>query len=1282
TGAHFQTGFIENKGQIIDQNNKPNPACLYLLNTSGLNVQLRKGGFSYDVYNLTSPPAPLLKERGDNRSDSSLLLQEKGLRDEVITAKEFNFHRLDLDLLNYNPNYKIITFEPSIDYLNFYTTATPTEGVTNVRHYKTVTYKNIYPGIDLEFIVTEKQGYKYNFVIHPGGNINNIKLKIIGPDQISQVGDTLRFSTSLGIVDELIPESYFLDNNSQTTSPPAPLLKERGVGVGLVKAHFQQISQGVFGFSVEGETPENATLIIDPTCKRLWGTYYGGLQDDRGMYVAIDPNHNAILTGWTYAPINIATIGAFQETISGWADGFVAKFTANGVRLWGTYYGYSKNDFIYGTTIDLSGNIFVGGNSGSPTGMGTPGCFQATLPGINYGGFLAKFSPAGMRLWGTYYGGLNAPDEIYKLATDQSGNVYFAAQVYSDGLGTAGAYQTNPGLYGTGSAHLAKFTGAGIRLWATYYGLYDKLTSVSIDNSGTVYIAGWTWSTDSIASPGAYQTTFGGGVSDAFLAAFTPDGQRLWCTYYGGPDRDSYYFFYQALTCTTDNNGYVYLSGYTRSPSGIASPGSHQETLSGPGDGYLAKFNSSGQRIWATYLGGSDEDEIFDCVMGSNNDLFVTGASKSTDGISTTGSYMPNNAGKWDAFLVKFNTDGVRQWGTYFGDTANDYGNSLKYVMDDTIYFAGDTYSTKNIATSNGHQKTFFGNSDAYLEKFIECWHTDAPSPITGPVNICQGTSNISYTAIPVGHAMSYTWKLPPGTTLISGAGTTGIIVNFGPTATTGYITIQGVNKCGDLGDSASLFVNIHPHPVPVISGHDTTCTGSGKVYTTAAGNSSYQWSISAGGVITAGGDTTDNSVTVTWNTPGLQTVQVTYTSPFGCDALAPGIFNVFVIQGTAINLSITASENNVCPGTAVIFTAQPVNPGTAPHYQWKVNGIDVGTDFITYGYAPINNDLVTCILTVNDTCTSNNPATSNSILMVVVSPVLFSVGVTPSANPVCQGDPVTFTATPNNGGTIPVFQWLVNGVAVGTDSVYTYRPADNDKVKCILSSNMQCLLNSHASDSVIIRLKPSKRSVDTTLCYGTPLFIQGAWQTTAGSYHDTLTTPVDCIRVVETNLNYKPPIAIDLGKDTTICNDVITLKARFPGGTYLWQDGSTDSVYIVTLPGDYRVVVGYDGCSGSDSIRITKCSLVLWFPNSFTPNGDGHNDTFHPVGSGFEKFSMRIYDRWGVMLFETSSVEPGWDGTYKGALCAEDTYVFKASYESTGGQAKQVTGTVTLLRN
>jgi hypothetical protein len=173
--------FIENKGQIIDQNNKPNPGVLYLLNTPGFKVQLRKNGFSYDVYTCTSPPAPLLKERGDRSADSSLLLQEKGLKDEVLIqhpASSIEYHRIDFDLLNANPNPEIEASEPSSDYLNYYTTGTPLNGIREVRQFQRVTYKSIYPGIDLEFVTTPEGRYKYNFVIHPGGNISDIKLNI------------------------------------------------------------------------------------------------------------------------------------------------------------------------------------------------------------------------------------------------------------------------------------------------------------------------------------------------------------------------------------------------------------------------------------------------------------------------------------------------------------------------------------------------------------------------------------------------------------------------------------------------------------------------------------------------------------------------------------------------------------------------------------------------------------------------------------------------------------------------------------------------------------------------------------------------------------------------------------------------------------------------------------------------------------------------------------------------------------------------------------------------
>ncbi|MEI6436812.1 MAG: hypothetical protein WCP32_18455, partial [Bacteroidota bacterium] len=114
--SQHTTGFIENKGQIIDQNNKSNPSVLYLLNTPGMNVQLRRGGFSYDLY--------------ESRVTShTSRVTGHGSRVTYSDSSGFNFHRIDIDLHNANPNPVIVTSAPSADYLNYYTTGTPSEGV-------------------------------------------------------------------------------------------------------------------------------------------------------------------------------------------------------------------------------------------------------------------------------------------------------------------------------------------------------------------------------------------------------------------------------------------------------------------------------------------------------------------------------------------------------------------------------------------------------------------------------------------------------------------------------------------------------------------------------------------------------------------------------------------------------------------------------------------------------------------------------------------------------------------------------------------------------------------------------------------------------------------------------------------------------------------------------------------------------------------------------------------------------------------------------------------------
>ena len=129
------------------------------------------------------------------------------------------------------------------------------------------------------------------------------------------------------------------------------------------------------------------------------------------------------------------------------------------------------------------------------------------------------------------------------------------------------------------------------------------------------------------------------------------------------------------------------------------------------------------------------------------------------------------------------------------------------------------------------------------------------------------------------------------------------------------------------------------------------------------------------------------------------------------------------------VSVTITASANPICTGTIVTFTATGINGGSMPYYQWKVNGIVVGTNSSTYSYIPSNGDCIICQLTSNIECATGNPALSNEICMTVSNNLPVSVSITSSANPVCEGTMVTFTATGINGGSTPIYQWFLNGI-------------------------------------------------------------------------------------------------------------------------------------------------------------------------------------------------------------------------------------------------------------
>src|SRR5690606_11579017 len=165
-------GFYENKGQMVNERGKFNNDVLYLLNTNGLNVQLKKTGFSYDVYNYKLLDY-LYESEDKNIIQDSII---KGFRFEQ------NFHRVDFTFLGVNSDVLITPIERLSDYDHYYNIEHIAEGVTFVYRYKKVLYKNLYNNIDVEFFIPEdkQKPVEYNFIVHQGGNIEDIKMKIEG----------------------------------------------------------------------------------------------------------------------------------------------------------------------------------------------------------------------------------------------------------------------------------------------------------------------------------------------------------------------------------------------------------------------------------------------------------------------------------------------------------------------------------------------------------------------------------------------------------------------------------------------------------------------------------------------------------------------------------------------------------------------------------------------------------------------------------------------------------------------------------------------------------------------------------------------------------------------------------------------------------------------------------------------------------------------------------------------------------------------------------------------
>jgi gliding motility-associated-like protein len=588
------------------------------------------------------------------------------------------------------------------------------------------------------------------------------------------------------------------------------------------------------------------------------------------------------------------------------------------------------------------------------------------------------------------------------------------------------------------------------------------------------------------------------------------------------------------------------------------------------------------------------------------------------------------------------------------------------------------------------------------------------------PVHLCN-TGNATFT-VNTANANNLQWQVNTGAAWVN-LSDNGMYAGSATNtlAVTGADLTMNDNQFRCVADNSCGTIYSHPVTLTVVSlaaasvsistGSSTICSGANTSFQAVPANGgmspTYQWqknSIDVGNNSSAYSDP---------NISDGDIITCLLTSNAACITNSTAPSNSLIISVNPIltaSISISASSNNICAGIPVTFTANPVNEGNSPSYQWYRNGSAAGTNSGSYTDNTLHDgDVVSCTLASSYGCLTSPNAPSNTFTMNVAALVSPSIAISTPGTAVCEGSPVVFSALILNGGNAPVYQWQKNGTATGASTpVYTDNDAGTgDLIRCVLTSNGSCLTDPSAtSNPISVALSPNPvvhLDQSPGLCVGGKRILDAGkyssflWSNGSnaenltisgpGIYSVTVTDGNGCKGTGSTTISTLLPSPSGfLPPDTAVCTyGSLQLKAETPYDNYLWSDNSSGRSVSISRPGLYWLeVTDNNNCVGRDSVVVAQkdCLEGFFIPNAFTPNSDGKNDYFKPLVLGkIAKYEFAVFNRWGQAVFQSTKPTEGWDGALKGERQLSGTFVWICTYQFAGGPVITKKGTVILVR-
>lgn len=1211
------------------------------------------------------------------------------------------------------------------DHVNYYLGDDPALWASEVRQYHSVTYRNVYPGIDVRYY-SQNLNFKYDFIVHPGADPSLIELAYEGVDGLKLGFGNILVETSVQQIIDQSPVSWLAVDGQRE----------------FVESSFRMIPQPNslphVGFNVDGDSTK--TLIIDPTL--IFSTYSGSTINNWGSTATYDSLGNMYAGGYVLVSGNgngsgyPTSSGAYQTSFAGGTGSFktdmaITKFNSTGTSiLYSTYLGGNGNEIPHSLVVNGNNQLYVLATTSSTNFPTTSGAFDATFNGgstitgtgvnsnssqIQYQNgsdiVIAKFNANGTNLIAsTYIGGtgndgINMSDTLQKAYSDEfrgeiivdpNDNCYVATSTSSDDFPIVNGFQTT---YGGGLTDgvIFKFNSNLTNLlWSSYIGgsNADAAYSVQFDPSFNVFCTGGTKSSNFPTTTGVINTTYQGGVSDGWLAKISNNGSSLMASTFLGTNAYDQSFFVQL-----DLAGFVYVVGQTLGSYPVGPSWVYSVSNSGQ---FLHKLSNNLQStIFSTRWGSGNNNInlsltaflVNECnhifVSGWGGTLFGIGASTSS-GTTTTGLPTTNNAVQTttdghDFYFIVFEDNATNLlFASFYGGTTGASGG--EHTDGGTSRFDKKGIIYQSACASCGQSSSFPTTSGAYATTKptgascnLAALKYDlitliAEADVDGPLSICVNDS-IQFANESFGGS-EYEWDFGDGNTsteyepkhAYAVAGVYDVVLIIKDSVSCIY------------SDTDSIQLTVIPGPEAVVPNFPKVCAGS-QIQLTASGGTSYQWSPGSG-----------------LDDPNIQTPiatvenQITYVVSV-MDSC--GVDTAWVTLRTFPDKTEAMPDTSICRGLS-----GPLWASGGVSYSWSP-GTYLNT---TNGPNPIVFPDSTTYYTVSIVdsfgCTKEHEVT---VFVYGYVPQVTAWGDTS----VCAGQRVMLNAQGTDE-----YEWFPKETVLNPylNSTPAYPEVTTMYVVAVKNA---C---GNAYDSVLIEVSEVALEVggDTAICQGDTVRLRASGTYTykwtgpffrAPSYaREPEITPNESgwYRVEGRNLQNcskadsvyvvvypVPDLEVPIDEDTISGIENVLLIAR-SNSAIRWSskgyipcvDCDSIKVYPKERTVYYVVALDSQGCDVYDSITVAPISK-LFVPNAFTPDGDGINDRFVIQGHNLTDYSIKIRDRWGQLVYTSTDLSNGWNGSQfnTGKAAPIGSYTYTIRYRVLPEQDRYQTGTVILVR-